>query len=186
MTMAIAHKEDKVAVSDLVRAIAPPFSPADAVKEFVATLKAYRIHSVTGDNFGNEILQEQFRAQGVSYVRSLRNRSEIYLEFMPLVNSRQCLLLDDRPTLSQLLGLERRCTSGGRDKIDHGKSKHSHDDLINVAAGAIVLAASAPKPMTFHLPFVASQPTQSDGPYRDALDYGRQRVRQRAAGRLAS
>jgi hypothetical protein len=142
MTLAIAHKDGKVAVLDCVRAIRPPFSPAEAVTEFVGVLKSYGVYSVTGDNYGNEILQEQFRRQGVAYVKSERVRSEIYLEFLPLVNSGLCTLLDNHTMISQLLGLERRATSGGRDKIDHGKSKHAHDDLINVAAGALVLAAA--------------------------------------------
>jgi hypothetical protein len=142
MTLAIAHKDGKVAVLDCVRAIRPPFSPAEAVTEFVGVLKSYGVYSVTGDNYGNEILQEQFRRQGVAYIKSERVRSEIYLEFLPLVNSGLCTLLDNHTMISQLLGLERRATSGGRDKIDHGKSKHAHDDLINVAAGALVLAAA--------------------------------------------
>ena len=61
MTLAIAHKDGKVAVLDCVRAIRPPFSPAEAVTEFVGVLKSYGVYSVTGDNYGNEILQEQFR-----------------------------------------------------------------------------------------------------------------------------
>ena len=37
---------------------------------------------------------------------------------------------------AQLLGLERRTARGGRDSIDHAPD--SHDDLANVAAGALL------------------------------------------------
>ena len=41
--------------------------------------------------------------------------------------------------VTQLCGLERRTARGGKDSIDHAPS--SHDDVINSAAEAIVLAA---------------------------------------------
>jgi hypothetical protein len=41
--------------------------------------------------------------------------------------------------VQEALGLERRTARGGRDSIDHGP--HGHDDLLNSAAGALVLAA---------------------------------------------
>lgn len=44
--------------------------------------------------------------------------------------------------VGQLAGLERRATSGGRDRIDHAPGEH--DDLANSAAGALVLAVAAP------------------------------------------
>jgi hypothetical protein len=43
--------------------------------------------------------------------------------------------------IAQFLGLERRTARGGKDSIDH--APQSHDDLANVAAGALVTAASA-------------------------------------------
>ena len=38
---------------------------------------------------------------------------------------------------AQLVGLERRTARGGRDSIDHGP--RGHDDVVNAAAGALVL-----------------------------------------------
>jgi hypothetical protein len=43
--------------------------------------------------------------------------------------------------VSQLTGLERRTTRGGRDLID--RRPGSHDDLANAVAGALVLAAES-------------------------------------------
>src|SRR2546423_13852836 len=49
MTLAVAHKENGLAVLDLVREVKPPFSPETVVKEFADTLRRYRITRVTGD-----------------------------------------------------------------------------------------------------------------------------------------
>jgi hypothetical protein len=52
--------------------------------------------------------------------------------------------LDSGRLLSQLSGLERRTRSGGNDLIDH--SPNAHDDVINAAAGALLLASRNPGP----------------------------------------
>ena len=41
--------------------------------------------------------------------------------------------------VGQLLSLERRVSRSGAESIDH--PRHGHDDLINSAAGALVLAS---------------------------------------------
>jgi len=58
---------------------------------------------------------------------------------LPLLNARRVELLDNKRLITQLLGLERHTSPGGKDRIDHGRG--SHDDLINAAAGALVMAA---------------------------------------------
>jgi hypothetical protein len=47
--------------------------------------------------------------------------------------------LDHARLTSQLCALERRTARGGRDSIDHAPG--AHDDVINAAAGATVMAA---------------------------------------------
>ena len=49
-------------------------------------------------------------------------------------------LLDIPKLRSQILGLHRFVRSGGMVKIDHIRG---HDDVVNAAAGAIVLALSS-------------------------------------------
>jgi hypothetical protein len=142
MTMAIAHCEGEVGVLDLVREIKPPFSPESAVADFVAVLVRYGISEVTGDRWGGEFVREQFVTKGITYNISERVRSDIYKELLPLMNSRRAELLDNKRLVTQLCSLERRTARGGRDSIDHGQG--AHDDLINSAAGAIVLAAVNP------------------------------------------
>ena len=59
---------------------------------------------------------------------------------MPLINSGALEWLD-LPTLrTEALGLERRTAWGGRDSIDH--APHGHDDVVNVVAGACLLAVT--------------------------------------------
>ncbi len=138
MTLGVAHKEGDVAILDAVREIRPPFSPESTVADFAALLKSYRVTSVVGDRYGGEWPREQFRKSGVEYTTSDRSKSEIYRDFLPILNSKRVELLDIPRLHAQLCGLERRTARGGRDNIDHGPG--AHDDLINAAAGALVSA----------------------------------------------
>jgi hypothetical protein len=83
---------------------------------------------------------EQFRKQGVHYEPSEHSRSELYLDLLPLVNSRAVALLDHERMMLQMVSLERTSVrfGGGRDRVDHPKGMH--DDVANAAAGALVLA----------------------------------------------
>jgi hypothetical protein len=138
MVLAIAHKRGDLAVLDLVREIVPPFSPEQVVAEFVETLKLYRVHSVTGDRYSGEWVREAFRKRGIEYRITEKNRSELYLDLLPMLNSGQCELLDRRKLIAQLSSLERRTARSGSDSIDHAPG--SHDDVANAAAGALVEA----------------------------------------------
>jgi hypothetical protein len=137
-TMAIAHQEGNIAVLDVVREVRPPFSPADVTEEFVGLLRAYSISTVHGDRYGGQWVVEQFNGHGIRLEPSELNKSEIYAELLPMLNSRTVALLDNERLVHQLNGLERRRGRTGRDTIDHPKG--GHDDLINAAAGALVLA----------------------------------------------
>ncbi|KQP50560.1 hypothetical protein [Methylobacterium sp. Leaf108] len=137
MTLAIAHASaDGAGILDLVLAIKPPFSPEAACAEFAATLKLYRVSRVIGDNWGGEFVKEGMQKLGISYERSDKPKGSIYADFLPLLNSRRVRLLDQDTLRRELLGLERRTAWGGKDSIDHAAG--AHDDLINVAAGALV------------------------------------------------
>lgn len=144
-TLAIAHKQGQSVVIDCTRAIKPPFSPEAVVAEFCDLLKCYRISSVTGDAYAGEWPREQFAKRGVRYDKSTRNRSEIYRDLLPMLNS-ETVELPPLPMLQkELVGLERRTSRGGRDSIDHAPG--GHDDIANAVAGAAV-HASKPAGMT--------------------------------------
>lgn len=138
-TLAIAHHEKQNAVIDCVRAVKPPFSPEAVVDEFATLLKAYRINQVTGDAYGGEWPREQFQKRGITYRKSERNRSELYRDLLPLLNSERVELPPLARLSTELVNLERRTSRGGRDSIDHPPG--GHDDIANAAAGAAVLVA---------------------------------------------
>jgi hypothetical protein len=49
-----------------------------------------------------------------------RAKSDLYLDFLPLLNSGSAELLDLPRLIAQLTSLERRTHRGGRDNVDHG------------------------------------------------------------------
>jgi hypothetical protein len=139
-----AGRPEGMVVVDLIKEVRPPFSPEATVEKCATDLARYRVREITGDRFAGEWPREIFRKFGIEYKVSEQNKSELYQAFLPLLNSGKVELPDDKRLLSQLVGLERRTARSGRDSIDHELG--SHDDCINSAAGACVLA-SAPRHM---------------------------------------
>lgn len=154
-TLAIAHRDGSGgasggarAVLDAVRSWRPPFNPSGVVTEAAEVLKTYRLSAVTGDRYAGEWPREAFRSHGVEYKVSERDKSAIYLAFLPIVNSGAAEVLDVADLLRELRGLERRVGASGRDRVDHLVG--AHDDLANAAAGALVLAGRQPQGMSIH------------------------------------
>ena len=87
MTLAIAHRDGGRDVLDCLRERRPPFSPEAVVQEFADVLKSYRISTVTGDRYAGEWPRERFRVHGINYEIVEKNRSELYLELLPAINS---------------------------------------------------------------------------------------------------
>jgi hypothetical protein len=141
MTLAIAHPEGDRAILDLVREIKPPFSPDDVAREFSDALTSYGIARVRGDRYGGVWPRERFAAHGVDYMPATKTKSDYYLAALPLLNAGRIELLDNTRLTTQLAKLERRTARGGKDSVDHPRGPGQHDDLINAAAGALVLAA---------------------------------------------
>jgi hypothetical protein len=141
MTFGIAFKQDESAILACLREVKPPFSPQAVVAEFVQVLRKYNIREVIGDNFGVEWVQESFHRHGVRYRVSDKNRSEIYLEGLAAINSKQVSLLDNPKLVQQLVSLERRTSRSGKDSVDHRNNQH--DDLANSAMGALIYALAS-------------------------------------------
>lgn len=135
MTLAIASKQNGIATLDALRERKPPFSPEQVVDEFARLLKSYGITKVLGDRYAGEWVKEPFRAQGITYESAAKPKSDLYRDFLPLVNSRKVDLLEHPKLLQQLVGLERRVARSGKDSIDH--SPGAHDDIANAVAGAL-------------------------------------------------
>jgi hypothetical protein len=60
-------------------------------------------------------------------------KSDLYVDLVPLINSRRIDLLDNTKLINQLCALERRTARSGRDSIDHPLG--AHDDVANAVAG---------------------------------------------------
>lgn len=149
--LAIAHDEErtvdrdgipekyKVPVLDKVREWTPKFDPQLVSEEVVSILKGYRIHSVTGDAYAGEWPRDPLKKRGIAYVLSEKNRSELYLDMLPVVNSGRVELLDldhHAKARNQFANLERKVGRSGKDSVDHPPG--SHDDVANAIAGVIV------------------------------------------------
>ncbi len=140
MTLAVAHRDGDRAILDAIREVRPPFSPETVTEDFATLLKSYRVRRVTGDRYAGEWPRERFRTHGIQYDLSEQPKSDIYRDFLPVLNSGRAELLSVPRLASQLVGLERRTARSGRDSIDHAPG--GHDDVANVAAGALLLAAA--------------------------------------------
>ena len=68
------------------------------------------------------------------------NRSELYLAFLPVLNSGRLELLDNPRMVAQFVGLERRAARSGKDSVDH--AQNSHDDVSNSVAGVVSLLSA--------------------------------------------
>jgi hypothetical protein len=140
-TAAVSHCDANVAVIDALYERRPPFNPTGVVAEIADLLREYRIGSVTGDRYAASWVTEAFSKEGLTYCHSTRDRSAIYGEALPLFTSGRVRLLDNPRLVNQLIGLERRTSPAGRDRIDHGPGAHRHDDIANAVCGALVGAA---------------------------------------------
>ena len=143
-TLAVAHEEErsgtKVAVLDAVREFRPPFSPEQVCHDFAVTMRAYGVTRADADRWAGQFPVEQMRKHGVTVKPSDKSKSDIYKEFLPLLNSGSVELLDEPRLHAQITGLERRVARGGRDSIDHAPG--GHDDVANAACGAVVQATA--------------------------------------------
>ena len=144
MTMAVAHNEKERVVLDCIGDRKAPFSPEAVVTEFAALLKSYRITTVEGDRYAGEWPRERFGTHGITYRVADKVRSELYLAFLPMLNSGRLDLLDNQRMVAQFVGLERRTSRAGKDTVDY--SPGSHDDVANSVAGALAMLASDREP----------------------------------------
>jgi hypothetical protein len=139
MTLAICHRDREKMLLDRVEERKAPFDPSSVVQEFAGILKSYGIQSLTADRFGGAWVEESFRKAGIRVDSSEQSASDLYLEFQPLLTMGRVELVEDERLALQLIALERRARTGGRDLVTHPEG--GHDDVANAVAGAIVHAA---------------------------------------------
>jgi hypothetical protein len=144
MTMAIAHLSKDKVILDLVYEKRPPFNTTAVVAEIAALLRQYRVHEVTGDHFAAGWPIDAFREQRIKYVQCDRNRSQVYMDALPLFTSGRVRLIENPRMIDQFIGLERK-TGAGADKVDH--KRNGSDDCCNSAAGALTMVKLTRQPM---------------------------------------
>lgn len=142
-TAAICHLDHhKRVIIDAIHETKPPFSPEQTIGILCSFFKPYRVFNITTDRWGGEFPVEQFRKFGITCVPSEKTKSDLYNEFLPLLNSSRVELPDLPRLTKQLIALERRTSRTGKDSIDHPPG--GHDDVINSVAGAAVNCSLKP------------------------------------------
>jgi hypothetical protein len=141
MTLCIAHNENGRSIIDVLREVAPPFSPEETVADFAKLLRAYHISTAVSDRYAGQWPVERFRHYGITCEQAAKPRSDLYKDMLPALNSGAVELLDHPKAINQICALERRVARGGRDGVDHAPG--AHDDIANALAGAIYGTAIA-------------------------------------------
>ncbi len=98
-------------------------------------LKPDGLRSAIGDQYAAGFSRSVYSAAGISLMDATGTRADAYLHLLPLMTQGRVELPPDPTLRIELMGLQRRVRSGGRDVIDHRPG--AHDDLSNaVALGA--------------------------------------------------
>jgi hypothetical protein len=148
MTCAIAHMENGKLTLDAIREREPPFNLEAVVEEFAHLFKRYGVHSVDGDGYENEWIKELFRRHDIRNQLCKRTKSDLYGFFFAELKGNRIELLEHQRLMEQIVGLELRKSSSGRENIDH--ALNAHDDVINAVAGAL-WCATRPVPTEIEL-----------------------------------
>jgi hypothetical protein len=137
MTLAIGHlSSNGVCILDDLFEVRPPFEPEAVVLQCVTLLRRYGVSRVIGDKYAGEWVPARFAEHGIEFEQSARPKSDLYGDFLPLINAGRVELLDLPRLRHQLVNLERRTARSGKDSIDHIPG--GHDDVANAVAGVLV------------------------------------------------
>jgi len=141
-TLALTFNDNGVIVLAKLVEVRPIFQPAAVTAMLAEVCKSYHVSIVTSDKYAGGFPEEQWKLNGITWQPSEQTKSEIYHEFLPLLNSGKIKLLDDKRLFNQLIQLEVRSGRGtGRPSIDH--PINGHDDCINAVAGSALLSTLA-------------------------------------------
>ena len=99
-------------------------------------LRSYRIRDGAGDRYGGAWVAQAFEKLGIEYCPAERSKSDLYLDFLQLVNAGRAEFPDVPRLATQLSGSNAGLSRSGRDYIDHAPGRH--DDVANAVSGAVV------------------------------------------------
>jgi hypothetical protein len=140
-TVCIGHKDQSGRfVCDVLRGKEPPFDPQEVTREYGALAKEYGCTRVAGDAYSADWIVAAFRECGITYQRSDKSRSDLYLEGLPLFSRGLVSLPEHRCLCRELRLLERHVSRAGRDRVDHGRG--GSDDYANAVFGVLHLAVA--------------------------------------------
>jgi len=144
VAVCITRRENEHAVVCRIVEWRPPFSATTVAGEVAGVLAEYNVTMVTGDSFSGDTWKDLLRKNGLTYNVSDKTKSDIFHDFLPLLNGQLVELLDPKAgivqdrAIRQLLALERTVSKQGKDTIGHPRG--GVDDVINAVAGACLLA----------------------------------------------
>ena len=115
-----------------------PHSPASVIAEMATILKQYKLRTVVGDAYAAQMTIDLFSQNGIHYERSELNKSQIFVECLPLFMTDVIEGPNNETLRRELMSLQRRTRAGGKDVIDHVSGQL--DDTANSFAGACVFA----------------------------------------------
>lgn len=153
--LAISHEDGGRSILDCLRRWAPPFTPSSVIEECSSILRRYKLTETSGDRHAENFIVDAFQKCGITFRRSDLTTIQTYLEFLPMVNSQQVVLLDSPMLLKELRGLQRSRGTGGRDRVDHRPNQH--DDCAAAVAGALVKSARVESQEPFMWNFVTGE-----------------------------
>lgn len=133
--LAIAHNDSGVAVVDVVEERRAPLDPLAVTKEFAQIVKAYGIGKVVGDRYAGEFASKAWENEGIYYETAAIDKSEAFIQFGAVMSMGKALLPKNETLTRQLVSLERKALSSGREIVDHPSGLH--DDIANAAALAV-------------------------------------------------
>jgi hypothetical protein len=137
---AVGHVEEGRIVIDALYHRAPPFAPAEAIREVGELASRYRVTRVRTDRYAEPLVQDALARVGLQMDISERSTSDLYLGSLRHLANGTVRLLDDRRLAQQLGSLQRRTGASGKDSVVH--PRFQHDDLAACVASLIVLLAT--------------------------------------------
>jgi hypothetical protein len=138
-TNCIGHKDSAGRfICDVLRGTEPPFDPQVVTRDYAALAREYGCTKITGDAYSADWIVSAFRECEVTYERSEKNKSDLYLEGLPTFSRGLASLPEHRRLGRELRLLERHVSRAGRDRVDHGRG--GSDDYANAVFGCLNLA----------------------------------------------
>jgi hypothetical protein len=138
-TICIGHKDSGGRfICDVLRGREPPLDPQEITREYAALAREYGCSKITGDAYSADWVVSSYRECNATYLCATKNKSELYLEGLPIFSRGLVLLPEHRRLGRELRLLERHVSRMGRDRVDHGRG--GSDDYANAVFGALHLA----------------------------------------------